>query len=277
MAAEMTLREHLDELRVRLVRSVIVVVAIMIFCMTFDLRPIDVAPGVTLAYPFPDPIHNVSARVMLYMQHTLLPAKVTLVQTAPGQAFFAQIYMSVLIGIIGSMPVIVKEIAGFISPAISPQARKSISLIVAPAIALFVAGVVFSYFVVVPYILDFLYQYGEAIGVVPLFNITDFISFVLQFMLGFGISFELPILMYGISLTGAMDPKFWRNNIRYAIIILVIFGAVITPDGSGITMWFISLPMMALYVAGMVAVENRARREEKKQRQTGQLPARQDT
>jgi len=251
------------------------VVAIMIFCMTFDLRPIDVGTGVTLAYPFPDPIHNVSARVMLYMQHTLLPAKVTLVQTAPGQAFFAQIYMSVLIGIIGSMPVIVREIAGFISPAISPQARKSISLIVVPAIALFVAGVVFSYYVVVPYILDFLYQYGEAIGVVPLFNITDFISFVLQFMLGFGISFELPILMYGISLTGAMDPKFWRNNIRYAIIILVIFGAVITPDGSGITMWFISLPMMALYVAGMVAVESRAKREEK--RQKGQLPARQDT
>jgi sec-independent protein translocase protein TatC len=141
--------------------------------------------------------------------------------------------------------------------------RKSISYIFAPAVVLFVVGVIFSFYVVVPFVLDFLYQYGEAVGAVPLFNINDFVSFVLQFLLGFGISFELPILMYGISLTGAMSPYFWRNNIRYAIIILVVFGAIITPDGSGITMWFITLPMLALYGVGMVAVENRARKQAK--------------
>jgi sec-independent protein translocase protein TatC len=96
--------------------------------------------------------------------------------------------------------------------------------------------------------------------VVPLFNILDFISFVLQFLLGFGVAFELPVLMYGISLTDAMSPHFWRNNLRYAVIILVVFGAVITPDGSGVTMWFISIPMIALYLIGMAAVEARARR-----------------
>ncbi len=255
----MTLREHLNELRVRVMHIVIAVIAITIFTMTFDLRPAEFG-GLTLAYPYPDAIHNLSARIMLYMQDTLLPDNVTLVQTAPGQAFFAQMYVSVLAGIIGSMPVIVKEISGFISPAISAQARKSISRVVVPAIALFVAGVAFSYVVVVPFVLDFLYQYGEAIGVVPLFNITDFISFVLQFLLGFGISFELPILMYGIALTDTMSPTFWRNNFRYAVIIIVIFGAVITPDGSGITMWFVALPMLALYAAGMAAVEARARR-----------------
>ena len=263
MVTEMTLREHLNELRVRVVRMVIAVIVITLFCMTFDLRPFEYS-GVTLAYPFPDPIRNVSARIMLYMQDTLLPDNVTLVQTAPGQALFAQVYVSILVGVIGSMPILVKEIVGFLSPAISPATRKSISHIVAPAVVLFVVGVGFSYYVVVPFVLNFLYQYGEAIGVVPLFNITDFISFVLQFLLGFGISFELPILMYGISLTGAMSPYFWRNNIRYAIVILVIFGAIITPDGSGITMWFITLPMMALYVIGMVAVENRARKQEAK-------------
>jgi sec-independent protein translocase protein TatC len=185
---------------------------------------------------------------MSYMQNTLLPPEVTLVQTAPGQAFFAQVYVSILVGVIGSMPVLVKEIAGFISPAISPAMRKSISYIFAPAVVLFVVGVIFSFYVVVPFVLDFLYQYGEAVGAVPLFNINDFVSFVLQFLLGFGISFELPILMYGISLTGAMSPYFWRNNIRYAIIILVVF---------------ITLPMLALYGAGMVAVENRARKQAK--------------
>ncbi|MGI0019090.1 MAG: twin-arginine translocase subunit TatC [Nitrososphaera sp.] len=262
MVTEMTLREHLNELRMRVVRMAVAVIVITLFCMTFDLRPVDFG-GVTLAYPYPDPIRNVSARIMLYMQDTLLPDNVQLVQTAPGQAFFAQVYVSILAGVIGSMPLLVKEIAGFISPAISAAAKKGISQIVFPAIALFVAGVLFSYYVVVPFVLDFLYQYGEAIGVVPLFNITDFIAFVLQFLLGFGISFELPILMYGISLTGAMSPYFWRNNIRYAVIILVVFGAIITPDGSGVTMWFITLPMIGLYAAGMVAVENRARKKAK--------------
>lgn len=262
MVTEMTLREHLNEVRMRVVRMAVAVIAITVFCMSFDLRPIDYG-GVALAYPYPDPIYNVSARLMLYMQITLLPDNVTLVQTAPGQAFFAQVYVSILVGVIGSMPVLVKEVAGFISPAISPSMRKSISYVVIPAIALFVTGVFFSYYVVVPFVLNFLYQYGEAVGAVPLFNINDFVSFVLQFLLGFGISFELPILMYGISLTGAVSPYFWRNNIRYAIIILVVFGALITPDGSGITMWFITLPMIALYGAGMVAIESRARKKAK--------------
>jgi sec-independent protein translocase protein TatC len=80
----------------------------------------------------------------------------------------------------------------------------------------------------------------------------------MQFFLGFGIAFQLPIVMYGISLTNTLSPRFWRDNFRYAAIVLVIFGAIITPDGSGVTMWFVSGPMLLLYVAGMLIVERRA-------------------
>jgi sec-independent protein translocase protein TatC len=80
----------------------------------------------------------------------------------------------------------------------------------------------------------------------------------MQFFLGFGIAFQLPILMYGISLTNLVSPRFWRDNFRYAAIILVVFGAIITPDGSGVTMWFVAGPMIGLYLAGMVAIERRA-------------------
>jgi sec-independent protein translocase protein TatC len=66
--------------------------------------------------------------------------------------------------------------------------------------------------------------------------------------------------MYAISLTDVIEPKFWRHNFRYAIIILVIFGALITPDGSGLTMWLVAGPMIALYLAGMLVIERRARR-----------------
>src|SRR6185503_7477408 len=103
MAAEMSLREHLEELRGRTLRIVLSIAIITVFVTGFDLRPVQIG-GIEFVYPFPDPLHNISSRLMLYMQHSLLPEGVTLVQTAPGQAFFAQIYVSALVGIIGSVP-----------------------------------------------------------------------------------------------------------------------------------------------------------------------------
>jgi sec-independent protein translocase protein TatC len=63
--------------------------------------------------------------------------------------------------------------------------------------------------------------------------------------------------MYVLSLSGLTDSKFWQKKFRYAIIIITIFGAIITPDGSGVTMWFIALPMIALYVVGIVMIRRK--------------------
>jgi sec-independent protein translocase protein TatC len=257
MKAEMSIREHIDELRVRVLRVALSIIIITVFAMTFDMRPTEVA-GLPLVYPFPDPIHNISARLTSYMQESLLPEGVNLIQTAPGQAFFAQVYVSTLTGLTASVPLIVREISAFIAPAISAKTKIGLLNIFLPAVGLFAAGIVFAYLLVIPYALDFLYQYGEALDVATFLTINDFISFVMQFFLGFGIAFQLPILMYGISLTEAVSPKFWRSNFRYAAIILVVFGAIITPDGSGVTMWFVAGPMIVLYLAGMVVVEKRA-------------------
>jgi len=256
MEAQMTIMQHLDELRVRALRMVIAVGVVTIFAMTFDLRPVDVG-GVQLAYPYPDPIHNISTQVTFYMQQALLPEDVRLIQIAPGQAFFAQVHVSLLLGLTISIPLIVREIAAFISPALSAKTRIGILNVMLPAVGLFIAGVLFSYFLVIPFVLDFLYEYGQALGVETFLTISDFISFVMQFFLGFGIAFQLPILMYAISLTDVISPRFWRENFRYAVIVLVVFGAIITPDGSGITMWFVTMPMLGLYLAGMLVVERR--------------------
>jgi sec-independent protein translocase protein TatC len=113
---------------------------------------------------------------------------------------------------------------------------------------------------VIPLALAFLYKWGQSIGVETFLNINDFITFVLQFFLGFGIAFELPMIMYALSLTDLIEPKFWRHNFRYAIMILVIIGAIITPDGSGLTMWLVAGPMVGLYAIGMVAIERKAAR-----------------
>src|ERR687893_1862180 len=259
MVAEMTIREHIEELRVRILRVAVVIIVITIFAMTFDLRPIQVN-GIPFAYPYPDPLHNISIRLTFYMQESLLPEGVNLIQTAPGQAFFSQIYVSVLIGLTVSIPFIMREIAAFISPAITSKTKIGFRNVFAPSVALFIGGIAFAYILLIPYVLNFLYNYGEALNAATFLTIDNFISFVLQFFLGFGIAFQLPIVMYGISLTGAISPRFWRTNFRYAVLVLVIFGALITPDGSGVTMWFIAIPMVLLYLAGMIIVERRAAR-----------------
>jgi sec-independent protein translocase protein TatC len=198
------------------------------------------------------------------MRDTLLPPEVKLIQTSPGQAFFAQIYVGMLIGVLASMPIIIKEIFGFLSPAFERQFNKNLIVnIILPTVALFLSGIALSYILVIPFTLTFLYNYGQAIGVETFFNVNDFISFVLQFFLGFGIAFELPIIMYAFTLTGMIDVSFWKKKFRYAIIILVVFGAIITPDGSGITMWFVAGPMIALYLLGIVFIERREKKKAK--------------
>jgi len=254
------INQHLEELRKRLLRIVLVIGIITAFIMTFHAEPIQVGQ-ITLYYPIPEPLNNIAAQITTHMKATLVPEDVQLIQTAPGQAFFAQVYIAALVGIVVGMPVIIKELVGFIKPALKENeihVSRSISL---PALGLFIAGCIFSYNFVVPYILEFLYRYGESAGLVTFLNIMDFVTFVLQFLLAFGFSFQLPLVMYAISASGMVDSDFWRKNIRYAIVAIVIFGAVITPDGSGVTMWFIAIPMIILYVAGMIVIERKERKK----------------
>lgn len=250
--------KHLKELRSRILRIVIVVGIIAGFILTFHATPIEYN-GITLYYPTPQPLDNIAAQITDYMREHLIPDKVQLIQTAPGQAFFAQIYIAALVGIVFGMPVIIRELVTFIRPALEEREINVSRAVAFPALGLFIGGCLFSYFLVIPYILEFLYRYGESAGLITFLNIMDFIAFVLQFLLAFGLSFQLPMVMYAATASGATDAKFWRKNIRYAIVVIVIFGAIITPDGSGVTMWFIAGPMLALYIAGMIFVERKER------------------
>ncbi len=254
------INRHLEELRKRLLRIVLVIGIITAVILFFHAEPIQVGQ-ITLYYPIPEPLDNIAAQITNHMKNNLVPEDVQLIQTAPGQAFFAQIYIAVLVGVVVGMPIIIRELVGFIKPALKENeinVSRSISI---PALGLFIAGCIFSYNFVIPYILEFLYRYGESAGLVTFLNIMDFVTFVLQFLLAFGLSFQLPIVMYAISASGMVDSDFWRKNIRYAIVVIVIFGAVITPDGSGVTMWFIAIPMIILYVAGMLVIERKERKK----------------
>lgn len=254
------INQHLEELRKRLVRIVIVIGGISAFLLMFHAEPFQINQF-TLYYPTIEPTHNIAAQITNQMRIMLVPENVDLIQTAPGQAFFAQMYVAALVGVVVGMPVIIKELVGFIKPALKENeihVSRSISL---PALGLFIAGCVFSYNFVIPYMLDFLYRYGEGAGLITFLNVMEFVTFVLQFLLAFGFSFQLPLVMYAVSASGMVDADFWRKNIRYAIVIIVIFGAVITPDGTGVTMMFVAGPMIGLYAAGMIIIERRARKK----------------
>ena len=278
----MTIGEHLDELRLRLIRVVVAMLVIAAFCLSFGFTTLylsfepgsgiitssespnnngsdQVATdsiGITIYYPYYNPFDNVAIQLTTFMKDTLLPPEVSLIQTAPGQAFFSQVFIAVLLSILISMPLIIREIYAFISPAFGKTTKNVLAVrTFVPTILLFVIGVIFSYVLVIPFILNFLYAYGESIGVATFFNINEFFPFVLQLLVAFGLAFELPAIMYALSLTGVVDAAFWKKNFRYAIIIFVIFGAIITPDGGGVSMWLVVAPMILLYLAGLMVVK----------------------
>jgi sec-independent protein translocase protein TatC len=277
----MTIGEHLDELRHRVIRIVIAMLVITAFCLSFGLTTIQLSfepssgmitlsespmtgsnlmtsdsINITIYYPYYNPFGNVAIQLTAFMEETLLPDEVSLIQTAPGQAFFSQVFIAILLSILLTMPLIVREMYAFISPAFGKSTRSLLTVkTFVPTILLFVIGVIFSYVIVIPFILNFLYAYGESIGVATFFSINEFFPFVLQLLLAFGLAFELPAIMYTLSLTGVVDAAFWKKNFRYAVIIFVIFGAIITPDGGGISMWLVVAPMMLLYLAGILVVK----------------------
>ena len=280
-SAELPITGHIDELRRRGIRTLIVLTIITIICLSFGLKSFTVVlslpPGISspnftsdsrstdssvvfrFYYPYPNPFENIAVQLTLLLKSTLLPPEVKFIQTAPGQAFFAQIHISLLLSIMCSIPIIAREFFAFIYPALSANTTTAIYKITLPILLLFTMGIIFSYLLVIPFTLSFLYRYGESLGAETFVTVSDFMTFVLQFMLGFGLAFQLPVLMYGLSLTGLVDSTFWSKNLRYAIVILAIFGALITPDGSGITMWFVSIPMIVLYVLGIMIIRRAER------------------
>ena len=280
-STELPITGHIDELRRRGIRTLIVLTIITIICLSFGLKSFTVVvslpPSISFPnftsdsrssdssvvlrfyYPYPNPFENIAVQLTLFLKDTLLPPEVKFIQTAPGQAFFAQIHISLLLSIICSIPIIAREVFAFIYPALSTKTTTAIYKITLPILLLFIMGIVFSYLLVIPFTLSFLYRYGESLGAATFVTVSDFMTFVLQFMLGFGLAFQLPVIMYGFSLTGLVDSTFWSKNLRYAIVIIAIFGALITPDGSGITMWFVSIPMIVLYVLGIMIIRRAER------------------
>jgi len=247
--------EYLKDLRNRVFRIAISVGAVTAFCMTFSVSFV-IFDDYKIPVPRLDPFNNIAIQVILVLKGNLLPQKVNLIQITPIGAFSTQINVAAMLGVILAMPIIVRELAAFIEPGLYQHEKAIARKFTAAATGLFVIGCLFSYYVVIPYV-DFLYRYGQSIDIITFFDIGIFVPFIMQFLIISGLSYQLPIVRWIFTISGIVEYKFWRKKLKYAVIMIIIFSAVISPDGSGVTMWFAAGPMLLLYVLGMLIIEKK--------------------
>lgn len=256
----MRILDHVEELRQRLKWSFLTVMILFVFFAGFQARTADIG-GVTVPYPYPDPLQPFASQFFNLTANYLTPPFVIITVLNPVEALIVQFKTAFFLALIVGMPIISQQMAMFLGPALYDREKRIILRLVLPSVALFAAGVLVAFFVVLPFTFNFLYSIALNIGVEqPLLRIDEFLDFVLLFMIGFGLAFQVPIVMYALTASGLVKAATWKKYWRFAIIGMFVFGALITPDGSGVTMLLIAIPMSILYVAGYVAAVLHERR-----------------
>jgi sec-independent protein translocase protein TatC len=180
----------------------------------------------------------------------LVPAGVDLIATSPSSAFVSQTIIAILGAFILTFPYLIYKVFQFLSPALYSKEKRKILKILLPTAILFFGGVVFAYLFIIPPTFRVLYSFNKVLGVMPFFAVSEFISWTLSLMFTTGLMFLLPVFMYILSWIGIIPAEVWFKNWRTALGVFVVGSAVITPDGTGVTMVLLTLPMMALYLVG---------------------------
>jgi sec-independent protein translocase protein TatC len=158
--------------------------------------------------------------------------------------------VALLAGAIIASPFILFEVWLFIAPGLYQKEKRFVWPFMLATVSLFLMGASFGYFFVLPGAMDILIiKMGH--NFTPMITIEDYSSFFLSIILGLGISFELPILIFFLAMFGIVTPKFLWTNIRYAILAVFIVAAIICPSPDPWTMCIYAIPMLALYVIGI--------------------------
>ncbi len=243
----------ISEVRHRLVRIALVLGPLFGILLLFELKPVTIPVdgfSVPLAYPWPNPFYNITAQVFLAMVAWMLPPGVQLLNVGVGDSIFAQMEIGLLLTLILGMPWIVHEVGAFLVPALRRNERALLRQIGIPATALFALGTGIGLFFLTPFTFRLLFLYVAAMRLEPVLGVQDFVTFALVYSLAFGVVFELPVFVYALTRLGVVKAAAWRKHWRGAVLGALIFGMIVTPDNSGITMLLIAMPMIALYLGG---------------------------
>ncbi|HEX4783777.1 MAG TPA: twin-arginine translocase subunit TatC [Candidatus Sulfotelmatobacter sp.] len=240
--------DHLEELRKRLVRSIIAVGVGTGLCWGYRERIYAV-----MQKPIMDALHN----------HHL---EEKLVYLNPTDPFNLYLKIAILAGLFLTSPFVLYQVWMFISPGLYRNEKRYVMPFMFSTITLFTLGGYFGYRVAYPRALDFFI--GFSVQFQPMITVGEYTQLFLSIVLGMGLIFEMPILVFFLAFMGIMTPSFMVKNFRYAILVIFILAAIVTPTPDIVNMCVFAAPMLALYalsigVAWLVHPKQRQARKEK--------------
>jgi sec-independent protein translocase protein TatC len=226
----MPFTSHLEELRTRLIR---VLAAVGI--------------GFLVCYSFKDWLFTVITKPLA----DVLPAKSFLIYTGMPEAFFIYMQIAFFASLLLTGPYCLYQIWKFISPGLLPGEKKYVMPFVLISSSLFISGVLFGYFIVLPPAFRFFVSFSSDF-LKPMFSLKEYLSLSLKFLLGFGVSFQLPVFLFFMTKIGIVNSRMLSKQRRYAILLIFIVAAILTPSPDAITQTLMALPLMVLYEIGIV-------------------------
>jgi sec-independent protein translocase protein TatC len=223
--------EHLEELRRRIIYSLIAVVI-----------------GFFLCWGYAENIYSVMQRpIMEALQKNGLSEK--LVYLNPTEPFNLYLKIGFLAGLFVASPFVLYQLWLFISPGLYRNEKRYVVPFMASTVSLFLAGGYFGYKLVYPQALEFLIGYGKQFQ--PMITIGEYTDLFLTIIIGMGLIFELPILVFFLSLMGIVTAGWMWRNLRYSILVIFIIAAILTPTTDIMNMCIFAAPMVALYVVSI--------------------------
>ena len=235
------LRPHLVELRKRLVISVLSL--LVVFLAMFYFHEIILN---WMVEPLNDALIEVGKKSVHAADGMVTTSQV-------GGAFFVALKVSFFAAIVGALPIILSQIWLFIAPGLYAHEKKMIIPFILGGTTMFLIGVLFAYYVVTPFGFDFLITFGS-FKFTPLINIEDYVGFFTKILFGFGIAFELPVFAYFLALLGLVDDRQMSAFFKYAIVIIFIVAALLTPPDV-LTQMLMAGPLIILYGLSILIVK----------------------
>lgn len=225
----MTLRDHLTELRKRLFRAFLWVIL-----------------GFVICYPFAEELFGLLFKPLM----KAMPEASKLIYTSPPEAFFTFMKVAFVGGIFATSPLVFYQLWAFIAPGLYKEEKLYIIPVAIFSALFFISGGAFCYFVVFPFAFEFFMSYNQGlIQAMP--ALSETLSFVLQLLLAFGLVFELPLFVFFLSRLGIVTADMMRRFRRYAILVMVIIAAILTPPDV-LSQLLMAGPLMILYEASIL-------------------------
>ena len=222
----MSFLDHLDELRRRIIYALVAVLV-----------------GLGIALFFVGPLFQFIFKPM----QALLPAGQTLIYTDPSEAFFLQIKIALMAGLILASPVVASQVWLFIAPGLYAHEKKLAVPFVVMSSVFFVAGAAFSHYIVFPIVWRFLVSFtNDFLTFMP--RVEPAFSMYLRLVLALGITFQLPTIVLFLARLGVITPRLMIRHFKYAVLIIVVAAAALSPDGGGVGMLAMGGPVIILYI-----------------------------